>query len=93
MQRIFNIDELMNSGPWTVFAPDDDAWHSLPQETFDHIMKNPQLLKDLLSYHIVKSNATRHHLNNSPRLLSLHHNLPVFINFYTDGWASVGPTS
>ena len=52
-------------------------------------MKNPQLLKDVLSYHIVKGNTTSRHFSNNLTLRSLHHDLPVFINFYTDGWASV----
>jgi len=88
LERSNLINTLASDGPWTIFAPDDNAWRNLPQETFDHIVKNPQLLKDVLSYHIIKGNATRRHFGDSLTLPSLHDNLPVFINFYTDGWAS-----
>lgn len=76
-------------GPWTVFAPDNDAWQSLPKEIFDHIVNDPILLKHMLSYHIVQANATRQQLINDQKLPTLYENRPIHINFYTDGWASV----
>lgn len=47
------IKELKQPGPFTVFAPTDDAFAKLPKETLDTLGKNPELLKKVLYYHIV----------------------------------------
>lgn len=86
--RVHN-DHIFVQGPWTVFAPDNEAWQALPKEIFDHIIDDPVLLRQILSYHIVQANATRRHLINDEKLPSLYENRPIHINFYTDGWASV----
>jgi uncharacterized surface protein with fasciclin (FAS1) repeats len=72
-----------------VFAPDNEAWQALPKEIFDHIVSDPVLLRQILTYHVVQANATRVHLVNGEKLPSLYENRPIHINFYTDGWASV----
>lgn len=70
-------------------APDNDAWDTLPRESFDYIVNNPAVLQEILSYHIVPMNLTRRDFSNNMMVPSLYRNLPVHINFYTDGWASV----
>lgn len=88
LERSHLMTTLASRGPWTVFAPDNKAWQSLPKDTFDYIMKDPVLLEEILSYHVVPTSLTSGQFNNNARLRSLHRDLPVFINFYTDGWAS-----
>ena len=83
------VKKTIQIGPWTVFAPDNDAWQFLPKETFDFIMKDRVLLTEILSYHIVPMDMTRRQFVNDMMLPSLHANLPVHINLYTDGLASV----
>jgi len=45
---------LSGPGPFTVFAPTDDAFKKLPAGTVDSLLKNPQgQLKQILLYHVV----------------------------------------
>jgi len=49
------IDTLKGAGPFTVFAPTDDAFAKLPAGTVDTLLKpeNKQALTDVLLYHVV----------------------------------------
>ena len=43
------------SGPFTIFAPDDDAFAALPASTLDNLMtRNESDLQKLLKYHIIE---------------------------------------
>jgi transforming growth factor-beta-induced protein len=46
---------LSGDGPFTVFAPTDDAFNSLPQGTVETLLRpeNQQQLVDILKYHVV----------------------------------------
>jgi uncharacterized surface protein with fasciclin (FAS1) repeats len=46
---------LSGPGPFTVFAPTDDAFKKLPAGTIDSLLKDPQqyYLKKMLLYHVV----------------------------------------
>jgi uncharacterized surface protein with fasciclin (FAS1) repeats len=45
---------LSGPGPFTVFAPTDDAFRKLPAGTVDSLLKDPQgQLKQILLYHVV----------------------------------------
>jgi uncharacterized surface protein with fasciclin (FAS1) repeats len=46
---------LSGPGPFTVFAPTDDAFKKLPGGTVDSLLKDPQgyYLKKMLLYHVV----------------------------------------
>jgi transforming growth factor-beta-induced protein len=48
-------DTLKGPGPFTVFAPTDDAFAKLPAGTIDTLLKpeNKQKLVDILTYHVV----------------------------------------
>ena len=44
---------LANEGPFTVFAPTDDAFAALPAGTIDALLQNLPALTDVLLYHVV----------------------------------------
>ncbi len=52
------VDTLRSPGPFTVFAPDDDAFAQLPEGAFDGLMKNVPQLKAVLMYHMVEGKHT-----------------------------------
>ena len=47
------VDTLKGSGPFTVFAPNDDAFAKLPKGTVDGLLKDIPKLKKILTYHVV----------------------------------------
>jgi len=49
------VDTLQGEGPFTVFAPTDDAFAKLPKGTLEDLLKpeNKQMLTDILLYHVV----------------------------------------
>ncbi|XP_060904617.1 transforming growth factor-beta-induced protein ig-h3 [Labrus mixtus] len=46
---------LENEGQYTVFAPTNEAFEKIPQETLTRILGDPIALRDLLNYHILKT--------------------------------------
>jgi uncharacterized surface protein with fasciclin (FAS1) repeats len=47
------VDTLKGAGPFTVFAPTDAAFAAVPKATLDQLAANPDLLKKVLTYHVV----------------------------------------
>ncbi|MBK9795773.1 MAG: fasciclin domain-containing protein [Holophagaceae bacterium] len=47
------IDTLKGTGPFTVFAPTDDAFAKLPAGTVEALLKDIPKLKAILTYHVV----------------------------------------
>ncbi|MDJ0976508.1 MAG: fasciclin domain-containing protein, partial [Planctomycetota bacterium] len=49
------VDALKGDGPFTVFAPTDDAFAALPEGTVASLLKEENLptLKRILTYHVV----------------------------------------
>jgi uncharacterized surface protein with fasciclin (FAS1) repeats len=47
------VDVLKGAGPFTVFAPSDEAFAKLPAGTVEGLLKNPEKLKKVLTYHVV----------------------------------------
>jgi len=47
------VDTLKGEGPFTVFAPTDEAFKKLPAGTVEALLKDPAALKDILLYHVV----------------------------------------
>lgn len=54
------VDSLANQGPFTVFAPTNDAFAKLPAGTVDDLLKPSQkdALKNILEYHVVVGNLS-----------------------------------
>ncbi|AFY79743.1 secreted/surface protein with fasciclin-like repeats [Pleurocapsa sp. PCC 7327] len=46
-------DTLKGTGPFTVFAPTDEAFAKLPDGTLDALLKDIPKLKKILTYHVV----------------------------------------
>jgi uncharacterized surface protein with fasciclin (FAS1) repeats len=47
------IDTLKGAGPFTVFAPTDEAFAKLPAGTLDALLKDKAKLTAILTYHVV----------------------------------------
>ena len=49
------VETLKGKGPFTVFAPTDEAFAKLPAGTLDNLLKpeNKEKLKGILTYHVV----------------------------------------
>ena len=47
------VDTLKGAGPFTVFAPTDEAFAKLPAGTVDALLKDIPQLKKILTYHVV----------------------------------------
>jgi transforming growth factor-beta-induced protein len=48
------LEETLNGeGPFTVFAPTDEAFAKLPAGTVEALLKDPEQLKNILLYHVV----------------------------------------
>jgi len=53
------VDTLKGDGPFTVFAPTDEAFAKLPEGTVEKLLKpeNKAMLVDILTYHVVAGNV------------------------------------
>jgi uncharacterized surface protein with fasciclin (FAS1) repeats len=49
-------EELAAKGPFTVFAPTDDAFKKLASGSYDLLRKDPAKFKAVLNYHVVRGN-------------------------------------
>src|ERR1700722_6036449 len=54
------VDTLNSPGPFTVFAPTDDAFAKLPAGTVDTLLKleNKDMLVRILTYHVVSGKVS-----------------------------------
>jgi len=48
------VDVLKGDGPFTVFAPTDDAFKKVPKEALEALAKDKEKLKKVLTYHVIK---------------------------------------
>ncbi len=51
-------DTLAGEGPYTVFAPTDEAFAKLPEGTVEALLANPDQLREILLYHVVPGKVT-----------------------------------
>jgi uncharacterized surface protein with fasciclin (FAS1) repeats/uncharacterized protein YegP (UPF0339 family) len=57
------VETLKGKGPFTVFAPDDDAFAKLPPGTVDGLLKNVPKLRAVLMYHVIPGKLTVDEIN------------------------------
>ena len=51
------LAETLSSGRYTVFAPTDAAFAKVPKSTLDALASDPEQLKAVLTYHVVKGSV------------------------------------
>lgn len=47
------VDTLKGEGPFTVFAPNDEAFAKIPQEQLDALLADKDALTAVLTYHVI----------------------------------------
>ena len=67
------VDTLSSEGPFTVFAPTNDAFAKLPAGTLDSLLKpeNVEQLKSILTYHVVASKAMSSDLSDGQTITTV----------------------
>jgi uncharacterized surface protein with fasciclin (FAS1) repeats len=65
------VEALQSPGPFTVFAPIDDAFASLPPGTVQTLVQNPPQLARILKYHVVAGKLTQDDLARAKMVESL----------------------
>ena len=77
-----NLDEtLSGEGPFTVFAPTDDAFSALPAGALDELLANVTLLSEVLLHHVHSGNVFSSDLSDGMQVTTLNNdNLIVTID-------------
>jgi uncharacterized surface protein with fasciclin (FAS1) repeats len=57
LDRAGLAETLAGEGPFTVFAPTDEAFEAVPQETLDALAEDREMLRAVLLYHVVEGAA------------------------------------
>lgn len=52
------VETLRGEGPFTVFAPTDEAFAKLPEGTVEGLLEDPEQLAAILTYHVVAGEVT-----------------------------------
>ncbi len=65
------VEVLQSPGPFTVFAPVDDAFAKLPPGTVQTLVENPPQLARILKYHVVPGKLTREDIAKVDTLTSV----------------------
>ena len=53
VQKAGLVETLEGEGPYTVFAPTDEAFAKLPEGTLEELLNDKDKLTDILTYHVV----------------------------------------
>lgn len=65
------VEALKSPGPFTVFAPNDDAFAKLPPGTVQTLVQNPPQLGRILKFHVVSGKLTKADLEKLGSVTSL----------------------
>jgi uncharacterized surface protein with fasciclin (FAS1) repeats len=60
-----NLVDTLNGGQYTVFAPTDAAFNKLPADTINQLKTNSELLKSILTYHVVPGQLSPNQVDGS----------------------------
>merc|ERR1712079_663792 len=74
-------DTLSSSGPFTVFAPDNDAFSRVPDSIMQALASDVELLKKVLLYHVVSGAIPSSAAENNLKLDSVQ-GAPILVNLY-----------
>merc|ERR1712026_353660 len=85
---------LGGDGPFTVFAPTNEAFEKLPKSTVDALMDNPDLLKKVLLYHVIPAEVKSSAITGEDTLVDSLEGSKLRVNvymkkFYYDGFITV----
>jgi len=61
------VNDLKGKGPFTVFAPTDNAFNAVPKKTLNSLLNDIPKLKAVLLYHVVQG---KYYSNNVKELLA-----------------------
>ncbi|WAL60198.1 fasciclin domain-containing protein [Thermocoleostomius sinensis] len=64
------VETLKSPGPFTVFAPNDEAFAKLPPGTVQTLVQNPPQLARILKYHVVPGKLKQQDLADQTVLTS-----------------------
>ncbi|MFM9917198.1 MAG: fasciclin domain-containing protein [Rhizobacter sp.] len=59
-------ETLKGPGPYTVFAPTDEAFKAVPAKTLDTLAKDKALLTSVLTYHVLTGKVMSADVKNGP---------------------------
>ncbi len=62
------VETLSGAGPFTVFAPTDEAFSQIPQETLQAVLADKEKLTAILTYHVVPGKLMAADVVNSTQL-------------------------
>jgi uncharacterized surface protein with fasciclin (FAS1) repeats len=65
------VDTLKGKGPFTVFAPNDEAFAKLPKGTVEGLLKDIPKLKAVLTYHVVSGKVMAADVVKHPKLTTI----------------------
>ncbi|MDB9315483.1 fasciclin domain-containing protein [Spirulina sp. CS-785/01] len=65
------VETLQSPGPFTVFAPNDEAFAKLPPGTVESLVKSPPQLGRILTYHVVPGKLMKADLEQKSELISV----------------------
>jgi uncharacterized surface protein with fasciclin (FAS1) repeats len=65
------VSALQDPGPYTVFAPTNDAFSALPLGVLQYLLSDTNALSEVLVYHVVSGKAMSSDLNNNQALTTL----------------------
>jgi len=74
-------ETLSTSGPFTVFAPDNDAFSKVPASIMEALGADQELLKKVLLYHVVSGEVPSSAAKNNVKLTSVQ-GAPILVNLY-----------
>jgi uncharacterized surface protein with fasciclin (FAS1) repeats len=64
-----NLVDTLNNGQYTVFAPTNAAFDKLPAATLDELKTNSEMLKSILTYHVVQGQASPNKVDGTHKTL------------------------
>lgn len=64
VQKAGLADMLKTGGPYTVFAPTNDAFKAVPAKALDDLAADPSRLKAVLAYHVIPGKVMAEQVKN-----------------------------
>ena len=75
------VETLSSAGPFTVFAPVDEAFAALPAGTLESVLADKDLLTKILTYHVVSGRYLASDVSGSESLKTVEgSSLPVVVD-------------